>query len=378
MLQDSVRTDTYRRAIVGNASDFENAVVLDVGSGTGILAFFAAQAGAGRIYAVEASAMAEKAMKLAASRGNAHLTRWNDDDADMRVLEGAESWAELDAAFRLYVVRSKVEDAKLPEKVDVVISEPLGFLLVHERMLEAFVVARDRFLKPDTGKMMPSTAVLKVLPVSDQNLWAEQVAKANFWTARSFYGVDLSDLHADALEEYFSQAVVGYFSLDSCLAAVPCEKHFDFSTLSVADLRSFSIRLEFEITKTALCHGLGCWFDAHFLGSDNVVTLSTGPAAPGTHWYQCRLLLQHPVAVNVGQVLQGNLLFTANEHLSYDLQLHLALKGTHVVSSQNVRLDDQMYHYLQVPPPHHYGPVVTNVGTNLGANVAPPSPLDNA
>jgi type I protein arginine methyltransferase len=37
-----------------------------------------------------------------------------------------------------------VEEADLPEKVDVIISEPIGFLLVHERMLETYVVARQR------------------------------------------------------------------------------------------------------------------------------------------------------------------------------------------------------------------------------------------
>ena len=36
MLQDVVRTDTYRRAIVGNADDFRGKVVLDVGAGTGM------------------------------------------------------------------------------------------------------------------------------------------------------------------------------------------------------------------------------------------------------------------------------------------------------------------------------------------------------
>jgi len=367
MLQDAVRTETYRRAIVGNARDFEGKVVLDVGSGTGILAFFAVQAGAGRVYAVEASAVAEKASKLVASAGNAHLTRWEKDEEGAAaasggggattttkkggtgVLSGEDvgDWGKLDRSKRIYVVRGKVEDAKIPEKVDVVISEPLGFLLVHERMLEAFVTARDSFLKVG-GKMMPSSATIRVLPVTDPNLWSEQVSKASFWTSRNFYGVDLSDLYVDALDEYFSQAVVGYFSLDACLSSSSADKTIDFGTVSLAELRSFSIPLSFPITKTAVCHGLGCWFDARFDGSQEIVTLSTAPSQPGTHWYQCRLLLQRPIAVNVGMRLSGSLDFKANDHLSYDLQVNLKLDGTDVASSQHVRLDDQMYHYLQV------------------------------
>lgn len=61
MLQDFVRTYTYQRAILSNLNDFKDKVVLDVGAGSGILSFFAAQAGAKRIYAVEASTMAHYA-----------------------------------------------------------------------------------------------------------------------------------------------------------------------------------------------------------------------------------------------------------------------------------------------------------------------------
>jgi histone-arginine methyltransferase CARM1 len=43
MLQDSVRTGTYQQAMLQNSADFADKVVLDVGTGTGILAFFAIQ-----------------------------------------------------------------------------------------------------------------------------------------------------------------------------------------------------------------------------------------------------------------------------------------------------------------------------------------------
>lgn len=61
MLQDYVRTSTYQRAVLSNSEDFRDRVVLDVGAGSGILSFFAVQAGARKVYAVEASSMAQHA-----------------------------------------------------------------------------------------------------------------------------------------------------------------------------------------------------------------------------------------------------------------------------------------------------------------------------
>jgi predicted RNA methylase len=58
MMQDYIRTATYQRAIICNQRDFQDKVVLDVGAGSGILSFFALQAGARKVYAVEASSMA--------------------------------------------------------------------------------------------------------------------------------------------------------------------------------------------------------------------------------------------------------------------------------------------------------------------------------
>jgi histone-arginine methyltransferase CARM1 len=65
MLQDTVRTSTYRSAILLNgATCFKDKLIMDVGAGSGVLSYFAAQAGAKRVYAVEASDMAKKMQKL--------------------------------------------------------------------------------------------------------------------------------------------------------------------------------------------------------------------------------------------------------------------------------------------------------------------------
>ena len=116
MLADAVRTSIYQKALVENPSDFSGATVLDVGTGTGLLAFFAAQAGARKVYAVEQAApMAALAALLV--KGN-HMEN---------VIE---------------VVSGSLESSAIAERVDVIVSEPIGFLLVHERMLESFIASQ--------------------------------------------------------------------------------------------------------------------------------------------------------------------------------------------------------------------------------------------
>ena len=51
MLADHNRMAAYHAAIMGNAEVFKDKVVMDVGTGSGILAAWAAQAGAKRVYA---------------------------------------------------------------------------------------------------------------------------------------------------------------------------------------------------------------------------------------------------------------------------------------------------------------------------------------
>lgn len=53
MLKDTVRTKAYKNAIMQNPSLFKDKIVMDVGSGTGILSIFAAKAGAKHVYGIE-------------------------------------------------------------------------------------------------------------------------------------------------------------------------------------------------------------------------------------------------------------------------------------------------------------------------------------
>lgn len=153
MIQDKVRTSTYAHFILTNPSLFRDAVVLDVGCGTGILSLFAARAGAKRVISVDASNIAEKAEKIAKANGF--------DDI-------------------ITVVRGKIENIQLPsdvDKVDIIISEWMGYALLYESMLDSVLVARDRFLKPG-GVMAPSQCQMMLALCDGSEIYKERIG---FW-----------------------------------------------------------------------------------------------------------------------------------------------------------------------------------------------------
>jgi hypothetical protein len=133
------------------------------------------QAGARKVYAIEASRMVGMMQKLFDANG--------------------------EVGARVQVLHGKVETLldTLPERADVLISEPMGTLLVNERMLETYVLARRHFLAPG-GLMFPSLGRIFVAAFSDAALHAELQGMAAFWLNPSFYGVNLTCLHADAME----------------------------------------------------------------------------------------------------------------------------------------------------------------------------------
>ncbi|XP_026996809.2 histone-arginine methyltransferase CARM1 isoform X1 [Tachysurus fulvidraco] len=291
MLQDFLRTATYQKAILVNDIDFRDKVVLDVGCGTGILSFFAIQAGARKVYAVEASSVAKHAEVLVRSNG---------------------------MSDRITVLAGKIEEVSCLEKVDVIISEPIGYMLLNERMLESYLHSK-KWLKPK-GMMFPTFSDIHLAPFTDEQLYLEHHARSNFWLQSSFYGVNLSGLHPAAMDEFFRQPIVDTF--DTQILMARSVKHsINFMEAKEEDLHRIEIPFVFKLMQSGLIHGLAFWFDVAFVGSRTTVWLSTAPHEPLSHWYQVRCLLQTPLFAKTGQTLSGQVLLIANKRQSYDIHI---------------------------------------------------------
>lgn len=69
---------------------------------------------------------------------------------------------------KIFVVPGKIEEIDLPEKVDVIISEPMGYMLYNERMLETYLHAK-KWLKPG-GKLISIILVYYKLAICAKQL----------------------------------------------------------------------------------------------------------------------------------------------------------------------------------------------------------------
>lgn len=283
MISDHPRTSAYADAIKKNKHLFKGKVVMDVGAGTGILSLFMAAAGARKVYAVEASGMAAIIEKVACDNGFSDVIK---------------------------VFPDKVENISLKEneKVDVLVSEWMGFYLLHESMLNSVITARDKFLS-DNGTIFPSEARLYACPCSLQALYKEQI---NFWN--NVYNFDMSAVKEVALKSKMKKPEVCLVPKSDLLAEPSCVKTFNLRWVTGEDVQSFTETSFVGITRAGLYQGLCLWFECDFDGREydeegkengRLVTLSTSPSSPPTHWKQTVVVLGYGADMTSNQFDQS-------------------------------------------------------------------------
>ncbi|KIK99375.1 hypothetical protein PAXRUDRAFT_822792 [Paxillus rubicundulus Ve08.2h10] len=284
MLKDTVRTGSYRAAIVNNGHLFKGKTVLDVGCGTGILSMFAAKAGASLVVGIDMSNIIDQAQNIIEANG------FKDT---------------------ITLVKGKLEEAELPiAQFDIIISEWMGYFLLYESMLDTVLLARDKYLKPG-GLMFPDNARMYLAAIEDQDYKEEKI---NFWD--NVYGFNYSCIKGIALRE----PLVDTVELKAVVTDPYMLKHINLLTAKKEDL-TFAVPFTLTATRNDYAHAFLAWFDVSFDCTHKKIQFSTGPHAQYTHWKQTVFYTPSTITISEGEKITGNLVCAPNARNNRDLDI---------------------------------------------------------
>lgn len=266
MLNDERRTSAFQAAIRRTVRSGD--VVLDIGTGTGVLAVTAAKVGARHVYAVEATPMSNAARRLAEANG---------------------------VAERVTVIEAHSFDVDLPERAQVLVSEIIGDDPLGEQILPTFVDARRRLLA-EGARVIPSSLDIFALPVEvpveRMRAFRFTLAQTEVWSER--YGLNFDSLAVTSAENDHLTHVNSYESRD-------WERLSEPVLLAKVDLvrpqeRPMDRKMILRPTATGDISGALVYFTAD-LAPGIRLSLHPDDAAPSNSWGNILYLFAAPIHV---------------------------------------------------------------------------------
>ena len=166
MLDDRARTSGFCHALQQMVRPDD--VVVDIGTGTGVLATCAALAGARHVFALESSGMSEVAARLFARNG---------------------------VEDRVTLIRERSTTASLPERGTLLVTETIGNDPLDEETLELVADAKKRLLVPG-ARIIPSALEFYAIAVDVPRTVLERhvFTPRKLDAYRAAYGIDFSSL----------------------------------------------------------------------------------------------------------------------------------------------------------------------------------------
>jgi type I protein arginine methyltransferase len=283
MLADSVRLDAYHAAIERYVTSQD--YVVDVGTGTGVLAFFAAAKNPRKVYAL---------------------------DHSKTLLEYATVTAEANGIANLTFVASTSRKFRPAEPIDVIVHEQMGIALFDEGMVETILDVRDRCLKPG-GRILPAKFKFYLEPV--QLLHQERIPLIQ---EQRIYGLNFTRMPIAPSSDYYFREIYPEDVEFLLCEPVPVFT-FDLTTLTRDQIpKRFSMSK--RVMRGGQVDGICMYFKATF---DDDISFSTGPETVKTHWPM--LLYRTPVRIcRAGEIFQTRVeVPNLSEHLDWSWQIDI-------------------------------------------------------
>ena len=261
MVADKVRTDAYQAALRERLTP--DSVVLDIGTGPGILALLACRLGAQQVYAVEADDVIHLARVVA---------RDNHCSERIEFLQGFSTQIEL------------------PRRADVIVSDLHGVLPLFRRHLPSIIDARKRLLAPG-GVLIPERELLWGAIVEAPSLYGQMVGA---WDGQP-YGLDMQAVREMASNSFTK----GQFAADQLLTSATLLATLDYTSLEQSD---FVLEATMTATRDGAGHGIAVWFDAILAPG---VEFSSAPGQPEMIYGQAFFPWPHPVDLHPGDIVSA-------------------------------------------------------------------------
>jgi tetratricopeptide (TPR) repeat protein len=260
MINDVARNEAYDAALKRAVNPGD--LVLEIGTGSGIVAMMAARAGAGKVVTCEIlPALAEAAVETVARNGFADK---------VTVINKKSTQLEI--------------GTDMPGKADVFVSELVNTGMLAPNMLQVLAHARRNLVKPE-AKIIPAAARVK-----GALLECPYLAAIN--PVGEISGFDLS--HFDRFRSP-AYAQIDLASDPHRLLSEPVDLlDFDFRI----DMPNRGVRqLVIPVTEPGTLHGIAFWFDLYL---DESVAYQSNAAARSNHWKQAAEFFKTPLAVRAG------------------------------------------------------------------------------
>ena len=257
MLVDRVRMDAFVRALRGAVRP--GSVVVDIGTGPGIMAVLACQLGASRVFAIELSPVIQVARDIAVANHCADKIEFFEDIST---------------------------HVTLPVRADVVVSDLRGVLPLLGHHIPSIVDARKRFLASGgalIGRKDRIWAAIVDAPVSYSKI-------ADVWE-RDGLGQDLGAARRKVLNEFHRARMTP----EQLLTAPKLWATLDYTTIESPDVRG---KLDWKIERKGIGHGMLVWFDAELADG---IGFSNAPTEPETIYGSIFFPWLNPVTLAAGQ-----------------------------------------------------------------------------
>ncbi|KMQ96074.1 putative protein arginine n-methyltransferase [Lasius niger] len=279
----------------------------------GILSIFCAEVGAKKVYAVEASTLAN-------------------------IIEQVSIENNLQDTIK--VIHSKVEDIHPDslEKIDIIVSLWMGFCLINEGMLDSVLFARDNFLRRD-GLIFPFEASLHASPCQLPSMYKFGVKSGvSLPVYLSMRCIGKEYRKIESIEESIDEPVVLLLNRDNLL---PEEKLFAFLDLRHIPVEEVNLLRKYKIfmcKKDGKHQGICIWFKLYF--PDFCSFLSTAPYYETTHWKQTVFVLPVDTVLPVNRKAKERDYFACKLELKELNLWHYKVEITLIKADDEVNLRD--------------------------------------